>query len=618
MSLQIWLPLISDIHNQGLVDSKFSLASGGTLSFGEGKFGTCLTNGQITATNQNLVTSLTTTNKFSYTFWVKPYATINTWLMIIGGGSGNIRGIYWNASTYRLQWAYSGSGVNFSTASVVPTDEWTHVGITVDGASVKCYINGDFISTITSTKTDAITTNGTIKVFGNNGYFNDVRIYDETLSPLQIKQISQGLVAHYLLNNNGSGNNNLGLNSYNLDISEAVNNKYFSKRRSADIIQLREDGFTEVKSYGSSYGGIGIYANLLNLQIDTKITFSFYAYTNGSLKNISFFPMIYNSSGTRDTSSKLLISVDGGSYTETNNKIIDEINNIIPKRHFVTFEWNNTMKNILDNGGKIELTIQFSGTWQNGDYGCIFAPKLEYGDKPTPWCPNLEDSLTTQLGYDNNIEYDVSGYCYNGIKYNITDYSTDTPKYSLSTVFNGTNSYINIGKGGKVKDAITVSSWVYMNDWSTYSNPFISCTQTGGWNFSKNGSNLRFLLGTGTTSNTNKNAQVLLSSLTSGWHMITATYDGLVVSLYIDGILTHDNTIYSTKTPIYYNATNDIIIGAEAGSGATPTGEYFNGRISDVRIYATALSDTDVLALFKNSAYIDSFGNVFASEYNEE
>jgi hypothetical protein len=433
---------------------------------------------------------------------------------------------------------------------------------------------------------------------------------------MQIKLISQGLVAHYLLNNNESGNNNLALNSHNLNIIATKDNKNIS-HRGTSVVQLREDGFYEVK-VTKSFGGIDIYANSLNLQVGDKITFSFYTYINGSFKTISFYSMMYDSSGTRDTSSHLPISVDGGTYTTVNSKSIGQISNIIPQRHYITFEWNSAMKNILDNGGKIELSIQIHGTWQDGDYGCIFAPKLEYGDKPTPWCPNSEDALATQLGYNNNIEYDVSGYCHNGTKYNITDYTSDTPRYSVATKFE-TNAYINIGRGGMVRDEITVNIWAYMDDWTTYNSRLISCIEGGGWNFEPSSSKIHFAIGTGTTSNTYKSTSgYILADLTSGWHMFTGTYDGLVTKQYVDGVLNTINNAYTTKTPIFYHASNPIFIGAEASSTQNPAGNYFNGYLSDVRIYATALSESDIQSLYNNSAFIDSSGNVYSTEYIEE
>lgn len=630
MGLRIWLPLNGNLENKGLDD--IIVTNNGATIDNNGKIGKCYsfdgTNDYINITNVNYPNIFA--GSFSICFWI--YSDTDGSRDVYFGnyglsGSGNWLNIEKNANNKLRFWWNNGSpDRNFTSYSILNSEGWTHVALTRFGNTIKIYKNGVLIESYTATLSNNVPTTATMFVIGRDsrhsgdvmlsGKMNDFRLYDEALSPMQIKLISQGLVAHYLLNNNGGGNNNLALNSHNLNITATKDNKNISKR--GNVVQLREDGFYEVKVTGN-WGGISIYANSLNLQVGDKITFSFYIYTNGSSKTVSFYPMMYNSSGTRDTSSCLPISVDGGTYTTLNSKPIGQFDNTPPKKHYVVFEWNNAMKSILDNGGEIELSIQINGTWQNGDYVCLFAPKLEYGDKPTSWCPNSADSLATQLGYNNNIEYDVSGYCNNGTKYNITDYTSDTPRYSVATKFNGTNSYINVGRGGMVRDEITVNIWGYMDDWTKYNSRLISCTESGGWNFEPaSGGKIHFLLGTGNTSNTYKSTTgYTLSELSSGWHMFTGTYDGFTVKQYVDGILNTSIDAYTTKTMIFYNANNSIIIGAEAGGGSSTTGGFFNGYLSDLRIYATALSESDLQSLYNNSGFLDSSGNIYATEYTE-
>jgi len=625
MGLQIWLPLNGNLENKGLLNS--TIQSNNITVDNSGKLSTCYnfngTDSFISLTDiYNIFKG--DNNPFSITMWI--YSSDSNDRSVLFGdyglnGSGNTNLEKRTDGKIRFYW---GNGVpDLIFNSILNNNEWVHLGLTYNGQKICLYINGQLSDSKQVTLSSLNKTSGLFYIGRDartgttalNGKINDFRLYDEALSPMQIKLISQGLVAHYLLNNNGSGNNNLALNSHNLNIIATKDNKNIS-HRGTSVVQLREDGFYEVK-VTKSFGGIDIYANSLNLQVGDKITFSFYTYINGSFKTISFYPMMYDSSGTRDTSSHLPISVDGGTYTTVNSKSIGQISNIIPQRHYITFEWNSAMKNILDNGGKIELSIQIHGTWQDGDYGCIFAPKLEYGDKPTPWCPNSEDALATQLGYNDNTEYDVSGYCHNGIKYNITDYTSDTPRYSVATKFE-TNAYINIGRGGMVRDEITVNIWGYMDDWTKYNSRLISCTEDGGWSFTAPSGKIHFVVGTGSTSNAYKTTSgYTLSELSSGWHMFTGTYDGLVVKQYIDGVLNTTNNAYTTKTPIFYHTSNPVLIGAEASSTQNPAGNYFNGYLSDVRIYATALSESDIQSLYKNSAFLDSSGNVYATEYVE-
>lgn len=212
------------------------------------------------------------------------------------------------------------------------------------------------------------------------------------------------------------------------------------------------------------------------------------------------------------------------------------------------------------------------------------------------------------LVFDQFNVSDNSGYGNNGLAINITNVYSDTPRYQTSYPFNGSNSYIYLPKdAARPKDAITISVWAYMDDWSTFAGRLISCTEGGGWNFEPNSGKMSFAIGTGISSNTyiSVNSVTTLSQLSSGWHHFVGTYDGLSSKLYIDGELETTVNKYSSAIPVYY-ADNYTFVGAEAGGNTTtPAGNYFNGRISDVRIYATALSAANILELYQVSISID-------------
>jgi hypothetical protein len=78
-----------------------------------------------------------------------------------------------------------------------------------------------------------------------------------------------------------------------------------------------------------------------------------------------------------------------------------------------------------------------SGTGNNEIY--FTDVKFEEGSRPTPWLPNPADAIYSALGFNDGIEYDVSGYGRNGTKVGSITYDSDTPRYETSAVFDGSS-----------------------------------------------------------------------------------------------------------------------------------------------------------------------------------
>ncbi len=224
-----------------------------------------------------------------------------------------------------------------------------------------------------------------------------------------------------------------------------------------------------------------------------------------------------------------------------------------------------------------------------------------------------------------NLMPDVSGYGYHGTIGGATSLDISAARYGHSAHFEGTSSYIKaesmdwMVQGG---DALTVNFWVKTSNWS--SGRMISCTESGGFNIEPGNSGyLRFPINVYTNAEKTSHAYIYDSTElqiaalpTNQWTMITCVYNAsLGTKTYINGELHH--TYSRVSYGAYYNTNARFFLGCEA-SAASPSSPYFNGSISDFRMYSTALSAEDILELYQTSASIDKNGNVYARELVEE
>src|SRR5262249_36769691 len=82
------------------------------------------------------------------------------------------------------------------------------------------------------------------------------------------------------------------------------------------------------------------------------------------------------------------------------------------------------------------------------------------------------------------------------------------------------------------------------------------------------------------------------------WSHLTSTYDGSTLRFYVNGSLSQSVTASGTIE----SGTGTFQI------GASQWGEYFNGLIDEVRIYNRALSDTEIQAIYQQTAVNIPFG----------
>ena len=583
MALQVWLPFTDGtLKQQGLNNA--SATVGGTVNLtNAGKLGKCATIGTAAGGITLPASTMTSFTECSIAFWIKIISWNTSYATFFQAGLGStpwnnyIFGILRNNQNSNLCFTLTNSNGSSSQASYVTsnlnTGQWYHLVFTYKAGTICTYIDGLLDKTYSTTYVPnfaGITHISIGRCTNNSGYqtncgLNDFRIYDHCLSKIEVKQLSQGLVLHYPLNRQGFGQENLLLNT-SLEKTGASNSAQWFRWNVANPMLATNHIYTLSFDAKMSNGTDVFYIGWANND-STQITMQEGVKVTNEYKRYSFT----------------------GQTTKTN------IN---------AFVISNYKGYGRGNGNNTTGVLSIKNI------------KLEEGSIATPWCPNSSDTLATTIGLNGTTEYDISGFCNNGTRVGTFEWSSDTPKYSVSTVFNASHpDYIKIPYTNyAIQEAkeMTWSIWAYDDDWSTYSGRIYSCTEGGGVNIEESSSTLNWAVNMYTAADYSTYAyqgycSINKASLSSGWHMFTWVYTTTGTKVYVDGVL--KSTVDINSYGIHF-ANTALYLGAEAQGETTTTGYYLTGKLSDFRIYATALSAADVKSLYQNNAAIDSDGTI--------
>lgn len=611
MSLRVWLPLTKDLRNQGL-DDVIITNSGATFN-STGKLGGCYYFNRSIPNYLKITNPLTTaTNGVSIAFWVKlpSNGSVNDQLVHIGNGSGwanNRFTCFVRGSNSTLIFA-CGDGTNSTqyncASSALTLNQWTHVVCLYENNKMKIYLNGALNKEYSTTIVPSFTNVTYIGIGAGPNvtepatvYLNDVRIYDHALSPLEVKHISQGLILHYPLNRNGWGQENLLKNSNDLTLwnkESGVNCEY-------DLTVKMYKVFSTTRE-SSRWGIYQDYS--VSVDVDTEYTFSLTGKTDGFRSYLSF---------------------GAGSSWPTNYTAFDNNKQRLSKTLTIPAGTTN-----------IRVYLAMYPT-TGGGYTYFEKPKLEIGNKATPWCPNSSDELATTLGMNNNIEYDCSGFCNNGEYYaydtnGSISYTSDTPKYNVST---------RIASANPTQDAASGTRYLYghckLTNPTQMSVAFWLKPITGGYGSTTSNGQGYFCTTNyeyGDTSvgvdyqasamnhrdgtvNMNDSASTTQCRVTfyptiGEWHHYVYTYDGQVGRGYKDGVQTATAQFSAAKT---LDSFIGVVIGFSRAGGVWRRND---ACYSDFRVYATALSAEDIKDLYELGATIDTNGVLSTYEFTEQ
>ncbi|KRF41857.1 LamG-like jellyroll fold domain-containing protein [Paenibacillus sp. Soil787] len=161
--------------------------------------------------------------------------------------------------------------------------------------------------------------------------------------------------------------------------------------------------------------------------------------------------------------------------------------------------------------------------------------------------------------------------------------------------FDGTNDYVSLPSSVvSSANTATFAAWVNLSAVSNWMRIFDFGSGTSTYMFlsPKNGANgkIRFAIKVNNSSEQIIDGQSALP--TGGWHHVAVTLNGATGTLYVDGAQVGSNTTMTLK-PSDMGATTQNWIGHSQFS----TDPYLNGRVDDFRIYARALTSSEIATL---------------------
>jgi hypothetical protein len=205
---------------------------------------------------------------------------------------------------------------------------------------------------------------------------------------------------------------------------------------------------------------------------------------------------------------------------------------------------------------------------------------------PTP-TPTPPPGLVAAYGFNEGsgtVVTDVSGNGNNGTISGAT--WTTSGRYGNALSFNGTNALVTINNSASLQltSAMTLEAWVYP---TTVNSEWRDVIYKGNDNY--------YLEGTSSNSGHPVAGAILggvyaeaigPNSLTANtWAHLAETYDGATLRLYVNGV----QVASRAQTGAIATSTNPLQIG-----GDSLYGQYFAGRIDEVRIYNRALSAAEI------------------------
>jgi len=549
----------------------------------------------LNGTNQYLMTpnlrtyfkSVNTSIQTSFTmsFWV--YPTANSGILVYELESTTLN-FGWNASTIDIVNGYVKyrvwNGPVITSTSTLNLNQWYHIAMVYDGASLKGFINGVLQGTQTTAR--IIPTAGQFYAIGAGGDQN--------------------------LGTNAYGKFNLAqFKIYNLPLSNNDILKEYESRKDEFDYTIHSPLTNTSPTYwavSSAWDN----ANGINGPGDAFSIFHYTPWLNSSLGWAAL------ANGTDLTTNQwITLNYDEPAYikgvviqprAQSGNQFVTKVH--IEASLTGAAPWTRVVSDVpLGTNISDDARVLFPTP--------VFAKSVKI--IPVTWTNHITmrlgtlvksnnlitDGLVLRLDPANIKSYQGTGATFKDLTTNASDFTlVGSPTYNQNGffTFNGTTQYASRVNTVSLKPstAISIEQWLNADNWNDGTSASykcaLSCTQGGGYSHNIwNGTFYSYIYAGG---------KYLIPSASvsnfGGWHHFVTTFDGRYAKLYIDGSLASTDDHGSANQTMTY-ASNSIFVGAEASSGTSPEGFYWQGKIATTAIYNKALSDAEISQNFNNT-----------------
>nr|DAR44050.1 MAG TPA: Concanavalin A-like lectin/glucanase superfamily protein [Caudoviricetes sp.] len=602
LALQVWLNTQNNLENHGL--GTMNITASSSPSYIDDKFGKSISMGDYCLR----VPWEYDSEELTIALWVKP-KTPRAWSDIFAIGEYDNRlevntttGYYWFSDSKGL---IGGNTCLFNLSN----DKWHHIAFIIDGTSRKFYVNGSLIveKTKVNNLSDIWGSNKSITIGSRikgdmmyQSYMSDIRIYDNALSPREIKELAKGMICHYPLNDPYP---TASINKYSGD--------FFEGRANGGVNDITCTKLTDERGYNYKYTYTGTGTNswksisfpVFNFTAGKKYDYSCKTRCNTCTSNVSFelrASRMDNDWARPKNSTVCSSSLADGKWREHHLIIqLEETSD----RSGTTYKTNPILEFYTSAMATKDATFSFD---------------FDLKDVQVSECD--VDTPISNGAWNDGIVYDTSGYGNHGTMYNkdYISYNNDAPRYDGSCkLLNGAQtgiitpnfSFENMSQG-------TANLWINRhstsNTWRTY------LFFANGYNWTGNKYDFIIIGSTG--------AQAITMDCCSNtctfdvnlnvWNMFTITWDleTHTAKYYLNGVLrktvTHSNidTEYASAHALHR-------IGNCYSEDSSSTSDY---SISDFRMYATALSDQDIKELYNTPVSLTNTGTLMTQgEFKE-